>query len=160
MTNLFLAWNLENWRIGLEIASYVATCLMSLTLIGAAFGAIFYFKNRLTRKTLQVNFSVLKKHKDYLCCSVDFNNFTDKEFSIIECVLHIDGKSYEMKEKYRFPNISLFELIPKKNVFLSPHQSITLDHVYFEVDDCHSDNAKFEIKTTQGNLIYKVKLTP
>lgn len=159
MINLLLSF-LENWRLGLEIASYVATCLMSFTLIGTAFCAFFYFKNRLTRKTLQIRFSVLTKNSDCLCCSVDFNNYTDKEFSIIECSLHVGGNNSVMKEKIRVGDMPLFDLVPKKNIYLVPHQSITMDYVYFDVKNCNSDKAKFEIKTTQGNLTYKVNLTP
>ncbi len=147
---------IKDW---LELLSYIATCITALTIIGSVIGIIVYFKNRLTRKTLEVKFTVIKKYKQRLFCSIDFNNYTDKDFSIIECVLHYKGKEYIMSEKIYSTDPLFSSFVEKKNIFLIPHQSITLERMYFSIENCEATSCKFEVKTTLGNLIYSVETT-
>lgn len=133
----------------------IATCIASISVV---IGLIVLTKNRFSRKTFQVKLNFLHIGKEYITCSMDFLNFTDKELSIIECNLLLENEKYIMESRSFDQDIQISIFEDYKNINISPHQSITLDYVYFHIANSAGKKAVLEVKTTQKTLIYKVSI--
>ncbi len=164
---MILEISFEDISKWVSLFANIATCITALTAIGALVSAIVYFKNRPSNKNFQITFKVRNSgcsnnEKDIytrLHCSIDVSNFTDKEFSIIECNLICNKKRYIMEELFQvFPKGQLWDFRPLKNISLYAHQSITLSNVYFRIPKSEINKAILEVKTTQKTLKYKVSL--
>lgn len=164
---MLLSISFEEISEWVSLFANIATFITALTAIGALVSVIFYFKNRPTNKTFQVSFQIrrIDEFKEdntemlRLISSLEICNFTDKEFSIIECNLIYCNCHYIMQERYKiFPNGQLYGLKPLKNISIDAHQSLTMPNVIFEIPNLINKKAILEVKTTQKTLIYKVNL--
>ncbi len=151
---MILACSLQTAIEWTTLLANIATCITAGGIIAAIFS---FFKNKVSKKTFRVQFEFY--HAEFwedaisLLCSISFQNFTDRELSVISVNLCIDGSIFEIKEENLLSNtISVIKDLP-----FSPYYSLTIKNANIVIPY----NLKFKksflkVKTTVGEFVYGI----
>lgn len=138
-----LCWTLQSIE---SLSTIVANILSTFSLIAIFITLFKIYQNRFSTKNIQLTVTNIYQSEFNLSIA----NFTDKDFNIIGIELEINGTQYPAKEAVpRYTEI--------RNICFPAHYS---DDIYcmFSVDPNTLPKVLvFKLKTTQGDLKFKIK---
>ncbi len=141
----------------LELTSYIATIIGVISVIIAV---ISLLKNKPTKKRFKVKFNVqsisLAWEGILLIAALNFENFTDKEFSVTSLSLFINKNSYPVTVRSNIQNTTL---IPLKDIYFTSHSSETFNECFVSLPENLTVTSAFlKVETTVGNFVYSVNI--
>lgn len=149
--------DISDWVNWTTIAANIATVL---GVIGVAITVLVFFKNKVTKKTIQIKVTALNSSFFYeenkrVHLEIDLYNFTNKQFFITTIDFVIDDQRATFSELYQPYYNSHWETRNIKNVGVLPHEAMTIEG-FIEIPD----NIKLPeqitvlIGTTEKNLSF------
>ena len=123
-----------------NLATAFSLCTLFITLIN-------FNKNKVSTQNIDVQPILLKNNIRCLCVS----NFTDQDFFIYKIILTVNNQEYIA---YKKENNGIFiDTIEVKNIRVAPHQALDIK-CFFDIKI--EKKSILTLKTTQGDLIYKI----
>lgn len=121
--------DISDWVNWTTIAANVATFL---GVIGVAITVLVFFKNKVTKKTIQIKITALNTSHFYeedkrVHLDIDLYNFTNTQFFITTIKFNINGQQATFSELYQPHYNSCYETRDIKNIGVLPHQAMTIE---------------------------------
>ena len=155
-------FNLIDWVNLTTIAANIATVL---GVIGVAITVIVFFKNKVTKKTIQIkvtaiNTSFFYEENKRVHFEIDLYNFTNKQFFITAIELVISGQHAIFSELYQPYHNAHYETRDIKNIGVLPHEAITISG-FIEIPRTIQlpEQITVLIDTTEKNLSFSSPIT-
>lgn len=147
-------YNVKDW---FELISYIATIIGVISVIVAVSSIIKNNPNRNNFKVdLNIQHLILTWDGVLITATLNFENFTDKEFSIVSVYLCINKIDYTVNVRANLKNTSI---IPLKDIYLNSHASETINECFITIpEDLNITVASLKVKTTVGNFIYSINV--
>ena len=121
--------DISDWINWTTIAANIATVL---GVIGVAITVLVFFKNKVTKKTIQIKITALNTSCFYeenkrVHLDIDLYNFTNKQFFITTIEFVINDQHATFSELYQPYYNSLYETRDIKNISVIPHEAMTIE---------------------------------
>lgn len=119
---------ISDWVNWTTIAANIATVL---GVIGVAITVLVFFKNKVTKKTIQIKITALNtsfffEEDKRVHLDLDLYNFTNKQFFITTIEFVINDQHATFSELYQPYYNSRYETRDIKNISVIPHEAMTI----------------------------------
>lgn len=151
--------NVVNWVNCTTIAANLATVI---GVIGVAITVLVFFKNKVTKKTIQIKVTALtasfpRAENNRINLEIDLYNFTNRQFFITVIEFVINDQHVIFSELYQPYQNAFYETRHIKNIGVLPHEAKTISG-FIEVSAKTKLPAQLTvlINTTEKNLSFRV----